>query len=82
MRKNKIDENILAYKRKRNLVNTLLRNTKNTYHQSLIEENANDPEMFWKSIKSIYKTSNDITSQKHHIDLENGKTRMIVIVNR
>ena len=81
MRKNKSDENILAYKRKRNLVNTLLQNTKNTYHQSLIEENSNDPEMFWKSIKSIYKTSNDITSQKHHIDLENGKTRMIVIVN-
>ena len=43
-----------AYKRKRNQVNNLLRNEKNSFIQKLLYDNRNNPKQFWKTIKRVY----------------------------
>lgn len=46
-----------AYQNKRNRVNILLQTSKSSYSKNLLEQNANDPENLWKTLKSIYPSS-------------------------
>ena len=53
-RKTKSNADFQAYKSLRNRVNSLVKNAKSQYHKSLLEQNANDPDKFWETIKQIY----------------------------
>ena len=53
-RKSNIKSDMLSYKALRNYCNILIRNAKSNYHKNLINENKNNPRMFWKSIKSVF----------------------------
>ncbi|XP_057296255.1 uncharacterized protein LOC130625211 [Hydractinia symbiolongicarpus] len=43
-----------SYKRIRNKVTTLIRQSKKKYHQNLFTENVNDSKTFWNEIKKVY----------------------------
>ena len=58
MRKIKLENDITAYKMKRNEVNICLRKAKLKYYQQLLDENIRSPERFWKVIKRIYPAKN------------------------
>ena len=56
-RKSKSDFDKRNYQNKRNQVNISLRRAKNTYNKDLLSENSNNPDNFWKTLKSIYPSS-------------------------
>ena len=58
MRKTKLENDITAYKMKRNEVNICLRNAKSKYYQKLLDENIRSPDRFWKVIKRTYPAKN------------------------
>ena len=59
------------YRLQRNKANRLLRLTKNRYHQSVLNENSNNPEQFWKIIEDLYPTkSTNANSRSFKIDNE------------
>lgn len=70
---NKVDD-FEKYKHKRNKVNLLIKKAKSTYHQNLLNENASDPDNFWKSIKSIYKVKSDEKQQHQFFQFDGRKT--------
>ena len=47
-----------VYKRKRNLVNQLLKKSKNEYGKNLLKESAGNSAKFWNAIKRIFPTKN------------------------
>ena len=62
-RRKKSDENWTAYKALRNRVNIEIRKSKSTFYKDLLNENANKPDKFWKTLKEIYpKQSTSNTS--------------------
>ena len=71
-RRSNNDEDLHAYKLKRNRVNTMMRQAKSSYNKNLLEENSKTPETFWKIIKSIYpvKSTTKTTSLSFEIDGE------------
>ena len=58
MRKTKLENDITAYKMKRNEVNICLRKGKSEYYQKLLDENIRSPDRFWKVIKKTYPAKN------------------------
>ena len=54
MRKTKLENDVTAYKMKRNEVNICLRKAKSKYYQNLLDENFRSPDRFWEVIKRIY----------------------------
>ena len=59
------------YKLQRNRANTLLRHSKNKYHQSVLNENIGNPEKFWKTIKQLYPCKNsaeNVSTTSFNID--------------
>ena len=72
LRKYRSDEDLHAYKLKRNRVNTMMRKAKSSYNKNLLEENSKTPETFWKIIKSIYpvKSTTKTMSLSFKIDGE------------
>ena len=58
MRKKKLENEITAYKMKRNEVNICLRKAKSKYYQKLMDENIRSMDRFWKVIKRIYPAKN------------------------
>ena len=73
-RKTKTDLDISQYKQKRNEVNIALRKAKSTYSKILLSESSNNPNKFWKTIKSIYPSKANMGTSAHSFDLEDGKT--------
>lgn len=53
-RKTKTNTDFPTYKRMRNYVNSMVRTAKSQYHRTLLDQNANNPDKFWESIKQIY----------------------------
>ena len=53
-RKAKSEVYQVAYKEKRNAVNIAVRKGKSSFHRKLLSENAGNPNIFWRTIKSIY----------------------------
>ena len=45
-----------SYKRQRNRVTGLIKNSKNRYHRELLNNNADSPDRFWSAIKKLYPT--------------------------
>ena len=58
MRKTKLENDITAYKMKRNEVNICLRKAKSKYYQSLLDESIRSLERFRKKIKRTYHAKN------------------------
>ena len=58
MRKTKLENDVTAYKMKRNEVDICLRKAKSKYYQNLLDENCRSPDRFWKVIKRIYLAKN------------------------
>ena len=52
----KTKENWEVYKRQKNRVSNIIKNSKINYHKNLLEENATKPEQFWKCIKNLFPT--------------------------
>ena len=48
MRKAKLENDITAYKMKRNEANICLKKAKSKYYQNLLDENFRSPDRFWK----------------------------------
>ena len=48
-----MDEDWSAYRRSRNRVTKLVRDSKSRYSRELIDENSDDPKKFWKTVKQI-----------------------------
>ena len=71
-RKSKKDEDVSAYKRKRNIVNNMIRKSKSSYHRRLLQENSNDPDRFWRILKTVYpsKVKHNSTSKLFEISGE------------
>ena len=53
-RKSKIESDHENFKRQRNKVNNLVKKAKNQYLQNQLNECANEPKDFWKTLKSIF----------------------------
>ena len=74
-----------AYKIQRNRSNTLLRRTKNKYHQSVLNDNLGNPDKFWKTIKEMYpsksSSNNNVRTSSFNIDGVNT-TDNATIANR
>ena len=51
MRKPKLENDITAYKMKRNEANICLKKAKSKYYQNLLDDNFRSPDRFWKVIK-------------------------------
>ena len=73
-RKTKTDSDINAYKRKCNFVNVQMRKAKSSYHKDSLQNNAHDPDKFWKSIKSIYNVNPGNTEQCKSFNLRQEYT--------
>ena len=58
MRKAKLENDITAYKMKRNEANICLKKAKSKYYQNLLDENFRSPDRFWKVTKRIYPAKN------------------------
>ena len=43
-----------TYRRKKNRVNNLINSAKTKYNQKILEENASNPDKFWKAIKQVF----------------------------
>eukprot|EP00794_Sanderia_malayensis_P001521 gene1521-1682_t len=71
-RKTKLDVDQAAYKEKRDAVNVAMRKAKSSYHRKLLNENAGNPNRFWRTIKSTYpsKPKNSNISINFNIDEE------------
>ena len=52
-RRSNLDEDWSAYRRSRNRVTKLVRDSKSKYSRELIDENSDDPKKFWKTVKQI-----------------------------
>ena len=57
--KNPTEENKLLYKRHRNLLTTLMRNTERLYHENQLELNKHDLRKSWKIMKEIIGKQSD-----------------------
>ena len=55
-RKSKGTFDLRMYKLKRNRVNKAVRDAKKSYHKQLLEDNANNPDGFWKALKKLFPT--------------------------
>ena len=53
-RKTKSKSDMLAYKNKRNEVNSLLNKLKEAYHRDLLNDTSNNLDSFWSTIKKLY----------------------------
>ena len=53
-RKTKKDSDWSMYKRLKNRCNNLIKQAKSKYHNDLLIENKNNPNKFWKTVKSIF----------------------------
>ena len=53
-RKSRKETDHEVFKRQRNRVNILVRKAKSQYHQNHLNEAVNDPNKFWKKLKSIF----------------------------
>ena len=73
-RKTKTEMDISQYKQKRNEVNIALRKAKSTYSKNLLIESSNNPNKFWKAIKSIYPSKANMGTSVHSFDLQDGNT--------
>ena len=62
-RRTKAEVDWSTYKRLRNRVNCLINTAKQSYNKNLLTENANDPKRFWKAIKSIFPTKEEMGAQ-------------------
>ena len=52
-RRSNLDEDWSAYRRSRNRVTKLVRDSKSKYSRELIDENSDNPKKFWKTVKQI-----------------------------
>ena len=50
-RRSNLDEDWSAYRRSRNRVTKLVRDSRSKYSRELIDENSDDPKKFWKTVK-------------------------------
>ena len=53
-RKTKFESDIIAYRKKRNEVNSLLNKAKQAYYKDLLNETSNNLDSFWSVIKKLY----------------------------
>ena len=72
-RRSKLDYDRRAYQDKRNQVNTRLRKARSNYNKDLLRESSNDPDKFWKTLKSIYPTSQKGNPQCKSFDINGEK---------
>ena len=56
LRKSKSITDLENFRRQKNRVNVLVRKAKNSHSEKILKESANDPNRFWKTIKTIYPT--------------------------
>ena len=56
LRKLKSITDLENFRRQRNRVNVLVRKAKDSHSKKILKESANDPNWFWKTIKTIYPT--------------------------
>ena len=56
LRKSKSITDLENFWRQRNRVNILVRKAKNSHSKKILKKSANDPNRFWKTIKTIYPT--------------------------
>ena len=71
-RRSNLDKDKIEYKHTRNHVNILLRKAKSNYNKAQLRENANDPDKFWKTIKSIYPATAKNNDSIHRFEI-NGE---------
>ena len=63
-----------AYQDKRNKVNIIVRKARNNYYnKELLKESSNDPEKFWKILKSMYATSGKESPPCQSFDINEEK---------
>ena len=58
------------FKRKRNYVTNLIRSSKNKHHQNLLKECENRPAEFWKTIKQLFPTKQQKTSDSFSLNID------------
>ena len=69
-RKTNSTADVQAYKRKRNLVNYLVRQSKKAYYKDLLRESANNTNSFWKALKQLFPTKKSTNSTTFKINGE------------
>ena len=73
-RKTKSDFDKREFQNKRNKVNILLRKSKANYNKQLLNENSNDPDKFWTTLKSIYPVSSKESQRTQSFEINDEKT--------
>ena len=80
-----MDEDWSAYRRSRNRVTKLVRDSKSKYNRELIDENSDDPKKFWKTVKQIMPgqktkrvTSIDVNGTQIYDDKRKLQTALII----
>ena len=62
-----------AYKAKRNMVHSLVRNAKSNNTRSSLQQNSNDATLFWKALKRVYPTKNKNCHVETSFDIDGMK---------
>ncbi len=55
-RKSNVENDWSTYKRLRNTVTNMIRNSKSRYNKNILYEQVNDPKQFWRHIKAYFST--------------------------
>ena len=67
-RKSKLPAHKNEYKRKKNLVNSLVKKAKQNYFKNLLTNSANDPDSFWNNLKKIFPCKQKNSTSRFTID--------------
>ena len=73
--KNPTEENKLLYKRHRNLLTTLMRNTERLYHENQLELNKHGLRKSWKIMKEIMGKQSDSGNNNFECIIEGSVTK-------
>ena len=65
--KSKLANDFDSFKVQRNKVNSLVRKAKNQHSQTLLNESANNPNRFWKTLKNIFPIKEKVSCSKTFI---------------
>lgn len=66
-RKSRTSTDFEKFKSQRNKVNNLVRKARNEHSRTLLQETANDPKRFWKTLKRIFPLKEKISTVKSFI---------------
>ena len=67
-RKSKLPAHKCEYQRKKNIVNSSVKKTKQNYFKNLLENSANDPDSFWRNLKKIFPSKQKSSTSRFTIN--------------